>query len=72
MSDAFDALLQRQNEPCKFGGCGAIGCEGGHYCFNADGTRKPTPTSAELAEAFTKLHGHPPMVSGETQTQNEV
>lgn len=25
---------------CKPGGCSSIGCEGGFYCFNADGTRK--------------------------------
>jgi hypothetical protein len=27
-------------DSCKLGGCSSIGCEGGHYCFNADGTPK--------------------------------
>ena len=29
---------------CKPGGCSAIGCEGGFYCFNEDGSQKPDPT----------------------------
>jgi addiction module HigA family antidote len=29
---------QRKKETCKPGGCSAIGCEGGHYCFRPDGT----------------------------------
>ncbi|EMI5828614.1 TPA: hypothetical protein ACP7Q5_005051 [Escherichia coli] len=28
---------------CKPGGCSSLGCEGGHYCFNEDGTAKPMP-----------------------------
>jgi hypothetical protein len=40
---------------CKPGGCSSIGCEGGHYCFNADGTQKVVSAEkkAEL-EAFFK------------------
>jgi hypothetical protein len=40
---------------CKPGGCSSIGCEGGHYCFNADGTPKvmSEEKKAEL-EAFFK------------------
>ena len=39
---------------CKRGGCSAIGCEGGHYCFNADGSPKVvTPDHiAELEAAY--------------------
>jgi hypothetical protein len=41
---------------CKPGGCASIGCEGGRYCFNADGARKAPADSnavrAALAEAF--------------------
>jgi hypothetical protein len=32
---------------CKPGGCASIGCEGGFYCFNADGTPKPDLTPAQ-------------------------
>jgi hypothetical protein len=32
------AEAPRKNETCKPGGCSAIGCEGGHYCFQPDGT----------------------------------
>jgi antitoxin HigA-1 len=32
------AEAPRKNETCKPGGCSAIGCEGGHYCFRPDGT----------------------------------
>jgi ribosomal protein S27AE len=43
---------------CKPGGCASIGCEGGFYCFNADGTPKPgmTPEQQEkLRAALTKV-----------------
>jgi hypothetical protein len=38
---------------CKPGGCQDIGCEGGYYCFNADGTPKPpiTPEQQEHIRA---------------------
>jgi len=43
---------------CKPGGCSSIGCEGGHYCFNADGTSKkaadPNAVRAALAEALAR------------------
>ncbi|MDE1179442.1 hypothetical protein [Paraburkholderia sp.] len=42
--DFARALLAAQpsqaQAACKPGGCAAIGCDGGHYCFNADGTPK--------------------------------
>jgi hypothetical protein len=43
---------------CKPGGCASIGCEGGFYCFNADGTPKPGMTleqQEKLRAALTKV-----------------
>lgn len=41
------------NQKCKPGGCSEIGCEGGFYCFNEDGTPKPamTPEKEEQLRA---------------------
>jgi NADH pyrophosphatase NudC (nudix superfamily) len=40
---------------CKPGGCSAIGCEGGHYCFNADGTpKKVSPEQAAKLRDVTE------------------
>lgn len=42
-----------ENEPkCKPGGCSAIGCEGGHYCFRPDGT--PIVVTQEQRDALAK------------------
>ncbi|SAL01626.1 hypothetical protein AWB80_08169 [Caballeronia pedi] len=57
-SEALDATVDvaiaktRANQ-CKPGGCSSIGCEGGFYCFNADGTPKPdiTPEQQEQIRA---------------------
>lgn len=42
---------------CKPGGCSSLGCEGGHYCFNPDGTPKvPTPEQeAQLAKVLSDI-----------------
>jgi hypothetical protein len=32
-----------QYNECEPGGCSAIGCEGGRYCFRADGSRIKAP-----------------------------
>jgi hypothetical protein len=40
---------------CKPGGCSAIGCEGGFYCFNADGTPKPDPTPEQQEQLRAAL-----------------
>jgi hypothetical protein len=41
---------------CKPGGCSSIGCEGGFYCFNEDGTPKVVSdeTKIWLQEALDK------------------
>lgn len=40
---------------CKPGGCSTIGCEGGHYCYNPDGTeRKLQPMTEEEKERLRK------------------
>lgn len=44
--------MEPTEKKCKPGGCSAIGCEGGHYCFNADGTRKVV--SPEQKDALRK------------------
>jgi hypothetical protein len=55
--DYVNELLARvratEKPRCKPGGCSAIGCEGGFYCFNADGTPKPdiTPEQQEQIRA---------------------
>jgi hypothetical protein len=33
---------------CKPGGCSALGCEGGIYCWNTDGTAKVAPSTPIL------------------------
>jgi hypothetical protein len=42
---------------CKPGGCSSIGCEGGHYCFNEDGTPKVVTEEKkeELRQALAKI-----------------
>lgn len=35
-------------DTCKPGGCSSLGCDGGHYCFRADGTPIPGPSPEEL------------------------
>jgi addiction module HigA family antidote len=48
----------KKKETCKPGGCSAIGCEGGHYCFRPDGTpivvtpEKRQELERALAEVF--------------------
>jgi len=39
---------------CKPGGCSSIGCEGGIYCFNEDGTPKVVSekTKQQLAKFY--------------------
>lgn len=37
---------------CKPGGCSEIGCEGGHYCFNPDGTPRDAKPIGDLNKAF--------------------
>jgi hypothetical protein len=39
---------------CKPGGCSAIGCEGGRYCFTPDGKRREVSKEerARLIEAI--------------------
>jgi len=44
--------MEPTESKCKPGGCSSIGCEGGHYCFNADGTRKVA--SEETKDALRK------------------
>jgi hypothetical protein len=52
---ALSDLAEMPNaSKCKLGGCSAIGCEGGHYCFDQDGTPKQISEdqSATLAIAI--------------------
>jgi addiction module HigA family antidote len=50
--------VSAKKETCKPGGCSAIGCEGGHYCFRPDGTpivvtpEKRQELERALAEVF--------------------
>jgi hypothetical protein len=39
-AEALSEKLEMTATECAVGGCSKIGCEGGIYCFNADGTRK--------------------------------
>jgi hypothetical protein len=41
-----------KKDTCKPGGCSAIGCEGGHYCFRPDGT--PIVMTAEKREQLDR------------------
>ncbi|BAW19190.1 hypothetical protein [Ralstonia phage RP31] len=43
------------DDPCKPGGCSKIGCEGGHYCYNPDGTKREAKPLDEAQLAGLKL-----------------
>ena len=45
-----------REDKCKPGGCSSLGCEGGIYCFNADGTRKVV-SETEKQELTNALRG---------------
>lgn len=40
---------------CKPGGCSSIGCEGGHYCFNVDGSPKGSNAKFSYVGDFNEL-----------------
>jgi hypothetical protein len=46
----LDTGESKPADNCKPGGCSAIGCDGGHYCFNKDGTPKPAAPLVEHNE----------------------
>jgi hypothetical protein len=50
-------MMADQEKKCKPGGCSSIGCEGGHYCFNEDGTPKVVTEEkkAELRQALAEI-----------------
>jgi len=45
-----------REDKCKPGGCSSLGCEGGIYCFNADGTQKVV-SETEKQELTNALRG---------------
>lgn len=54
--DELQAARATPADTCKPGGCSAIGCEGGHYCFDANGVARPTGDPLALARAiFTNV-----------------
>lgn len=40
------------NDTCRPGGCDSLGCEGGHYCYNADGSPKPSASIPDSVNLF--------------------
>jgi hypothetical protein len=62
------------SDKCKPGGCSSIGCEGGHYCFNADGSPKIVTDEKrqELARALDEIFSRPErQADGETTTSSK-
>jgi hypothetical protein len=49
---------------CRPGGCAAIGCEGGHYCFDADGNRRLDKVFAMGATWVTSYGEDGPLLGG--------
>lgn len=43
------------SEKCKPGGCASFGCDGGHYCFAADGTPRLPVNGAVLDRALNQI-----------------